>query len=260
MDCHSSGVRLPGNPDPAGTALLFDFDGTLVDIAGRPDAIRFGAETRNALRLLFDRFSGALAVISGRPVDELDHHIRIDGLPLAGIHGLELADGRGGHIRHDFDPAAHGALIASANAFASAHHGLLVETKPGSVAIHYRCQPDLADDVLAFARSLAAATAGAELIAGKMVAELRLGGRSKADAVTAIMELPAFAGRVPWFFGDDITDEDGFAAANAIGGRSFKIGPGETTAGGRFADIVAFRHWLEALGEANGPSATARAG
>lgn len=260
MDCHSSGARLPGTPDPAGTALLFDFDGTLVDIAERPDAIRFGAETRNALRLLFDRFSGALAVVSGRPVDQLDGHIRIAGLPLAGIHGLEVRDGSGRHLRHDYDHGAHGALIAGASAFAGAHPGLLVETKPGSVAIHYRRQPDLADDVLAFARSLAAATAGAELIAGKMVAELRLGGRSKADAVTAIMELPAFAGRVPWFFGDDVTDEDGFAAANAIGGRSFRIGPGETVASDRFADITAFHDWLAALSRDDGQQATIGAG
>lgn len=260
MDRDSSGAPPRDALDPAGTALLFDFDGTLVDIAERPDAIRFDTATRNALTILFERFSGAVAVVSGRPVDELDGYIRIDGLPLAGIHGLELADGNGRRQRHDFDPAAHGALIASASAFAGAHPGLLVETKPGSVAIHYRRQPELGEAVLAFARSLAAATAGAELVAGKMVGELRLGGRSKADAVAAIMDLPAFAGRLPWFFGDDVTDEDGFVAANARGGRSFKIGPGRTAAGERFADIAAFRRWLAAAATNEDRAATAHAG
>lgn len=259
METESPGNTRQDTPDPDSTALLFDFDGTLVDIAERPDAVALLPATHAALARLFDRFGGAVAVVSGRPVDELDDYIRLDGMPLAGIHGLELADGEGQRHRHDFDLAAHGALIASAKSFAGARPGLLIETKPGSVAIHYRRQPEIEDDVLAFARSLAAATAGAELIAGKKVAELRLGGRSKADAVNAVMELPAFTGRMPWFFGDDVTDEDGFKAASALGGRSFKIGPGETAADGRFSDIAAFHHWLQRIANSE-REARARAG
>lgn len=258
MESESPGDWPQDAPDPESTALLFDFDGTLVDIADRPDTISVPPSTRQTLTTLFGRFIGAVAVVSGRPVAELDNYLRIEGMPLAGVHGLELSDGNGHHTRHHFDQAAHGALIASAKAFAGAHTGLLVETKPGSVAVHYRRKPEIGDAVLAFARSLASATSGVELIAGKMVAELRLGGRSKADAVNAIMDLPAFAGRTPWFFGDDVTDEDAFRAANARGGRSFKIGSGETVANGRFAGIEAFHRWLRTL--AGSESSNARAG
>ncbi len=158
--------------------------------------------------------------------------------------------------RHGYDNAALDRLIGAARAFAADHPGLLVEAKPGSVALHYRQAPDLADAVKRFAQDCAKAHPGVELMHGKMVAELRLGGRSKADAVSHFMELPPFSGRAPWFFGDDVTDEDGFRRVNELGGQSVRIGPGPTAARHSFESIGAFHRWLV---RAAGRAARARA-
>ena len=230
--------------DPYSTALFLDFDGTLVEIADHPDKVILRAEVRDALALLHDALDGALAIVSGRPVSELDTLLAPLRLPLAGVHGLEFRQGDGAVQGHGYDHAALDRLIASARAFAADHPGLLVETKPGSVALHYRQAPSLAEAVARFARDVAAAQPGVELLHGKMVAELRLGGRSKADAVSHFMELPPFSGRAPWFFGDDVTDEDGFRRVNALGGRSVRIGHGPTAARDSFDSVGAFHRWL----------------
>lgn len=248
MEPDRAGDASPADwPDPDGSALLFDFDGTLAAIAETPDSVVLAPQVRHALGELQERFDGAVAVVSGRPVDQLAALLRIDGLPLAGVHGLEIRDADGSLRRESVDPFALDALVAGARAFAAGHPDLLVEAKPGSVAIHYRRKPELAGPVLDFSRRLAAAVPGVERLRGKMVTELRLGGRNKGDAVRALSDLPAFAGRRPWFFGDDVTDEDGFVAADALGGSSFKIGPGPTRAGNRFEDIDAFHRWLLVL-------------
>lgn len=230
--------------DPYSTALFLDFDGTLVEIADHPDKVILRAEIRDALDQLHDALDGALAVISGRPVSELDTFLAPLRLPLAGVHGLEFRQGDGATERHGYDNAALDRLIGAARAFAADHPDLLVEAKPGSVALHYRQAPDLADAVKRFAQDCAKAHPGVELMHGKMVAELRLGGRNKADAVSHFMELPPFSGRAPWFFGDDVTDEDGFRRVNELGGQSVRIGPGPTAARHSFESIGAFHRWL----------------
>ncbi|MBX9451929.1 MAG: trehalose-phosphatase [Mesorhizobium sp.] len=237
--------------DPYSTALFLDFDGTLVDIADRPDAVILRADIRDALDLLHDALDGALAVVSGRPVSELDSFLAPLRLPVAGVHGLEVRHGDADVQRHGFDSAALDRLVASARAFAANHPALLVETKAGSVAIHYRQAPELAEIVKSFADGCALAEPGVEILHGKMVAELRLGGRNKADAVSHFMERPPFVGRTPWFFGDDVTDEDGFRRVNDLGGRSVRIGRGPTAARDSFESIDIFHRWLvQAAGRA----------
>lgn len=230
--------------DPYSTALFLDFDGTLVEIADHPDKVILRAEVRDALNLLHDALDGALAIISGRPVSELDTFLAPLRLPLAGVHGLEFRHGDGAVQRHGYDGRTLDRLIEAARAFADGRSGLLVETKPGSVALHYRKAPNLAETVERFARDVAAAEPGVELMHGKMVAELRLGGRSKADAVSHFMAQMPFSGRIAWFVGDDVTDEDGFGRVNALGGRSMRIGHGPTAARDSFESIGAFHRWL----------------
>lgn len=230
--------------DPYSTALFLDFDGTLVDIADRPDEVILRAEVRDALDLLHDALDGALAVISGRPVSELDSFLAPLRLPVAGVHGIEVRNGNADVQRHGYDSAALDRLVASARAFAAEYPALLVETKAGSVAIHYRQAPELCEAVESFADDCAKAEPSVELLHGKMVAELRLGGRNKADAVSHFMERTPFVGRTPWFFGDDVTDEDGFRRVNELGGQSVKIGPGRTAARNNFESIGAFHRWL----------------
>ncbi len=237
----------PSDPDPESTALLFDFDGTLVDIAEDPSAVILRGDIRDILTHLYGTFGGAVAVISGRPVAEVDAFLQPLRLPLAGVHGLEVQPVGGPIERHAYDRDKLERLIASIRAFTAPHQGLLVEAKGGAVALHYRKRPDLADDVRRFARSCLDTETGVELVHGKMVAELRLGGRSKADAVSRFMGEPPFAGRTPWFFGDDVTDEDAFARINVLGGRSVKIGPGDTCATVRFGTVADFHGWLSRL-------------
>ncbi len=231
-------------PDPYSVALLLDFDGTLVEIADHPGRVIIREDMRSAISSLHKATDGALAVISGRPIAELDAFLSPLRLPLAGVHGLEIRGPDGRLQTHDYEHAALDRLIEAARIFERGRAGLLVETKPGSVALHYRQAPALEPDVSSFAEEMARSTPGAKLMHGKMVTELRLGDRNKAHAVDHLMELPPFAGRQPWFFGDDVTDEDAFARVNDMGGRTFKIGPGDSKAAGRFADTAAFHRWL----------------
>lgn len=239
-------LLLEDEPDPYSTALFFDFDGTLVAIEEQPDQVSLRAETVAALEILADVLDGAVAILSGRPVGELTSFLDPLRLPLAGVHGLETSDVAGTVTRHSFDQNSLAMLVEQARSFAAPHAGLLVEAKPGSVALHFRRRPELEAAVVSFAKGAAASVPGAGLILGKMVAELRLGGRTKADALSHFMAVPPFAGRTPWFFGDDVTDEDGFSRANELGGRSFRIGEGRTLAMQTFADFETFQHWLTA--------------
>lgn len=249
----------PSDLDPDSTALFFDFDGTLVEIAQDPSAVVLRHEIRDILTHLYATFGGAVAVVSGRPVAEVDSFLRPLRLPLAGVHGLEVQPVDGPVERHAYDRGKLERLIASVRAFTAPHAGLLVEAKGGAVALHYRKRPELEDDVRRFARSCLDTETGVELVHGKMVAELRLGGRTKADAVSRFMNDAPFAGRTPWFFGDDVTDEDAFSRINDLGGRSVKIGPGETHATARFDTTAAFHDWLSRLAAA-GEVADAHAG
>ena len=251
----------PVDLDPYSTALLFDFDGTLVGIADHPSEVVLHAEIRDTLTRLHRSFNGAVAVISGRPVAELEGFLWPLRIPLAGVHGLEFQFLDGTVQRHAYDRDKLERLTASIRAFAAPYRGLLVEAKAGSVALHYRKRPDLQDEASRFAHACLDAETGVELVHGKMVVELRLGGRSKADAVSRFMDEVPFAGRTPWFFGDDVTDEDAFARVNELGGRSVKIGAGDTIATHRFATMEDFHDWLSRLAHTHAAAApTAHAG
>lgn len=208
-----------------GAALFLDFDGTLVEIAERPDAIVVDPALPRLLPALSDVLGGRLAIVSGRAVDEIVHYLALDpatpGIAVAGSHGAErlAADG----TRHrPAPPAAVAATRATLEAGARDIDGVLVEAKPYGVALHYR----LAPAAQAACEALAAATArayGLELQRGKMVYELRLAGIDKGDAVRALLTAMLAPAR-PVFVGDDLTDEAGFAAAQALGGTGVLVG------------------------------------
>ena len=135
-----------------------------------------------------------------------------------------------------------------------------MESKPGSVALHYRRGPHLEGACQEFAQRLSETVGGVSPIHGKMVVELRLGGRNKADAVAQFMSAPPFRGRAPLFVGDDVTDEDALRKVEQIGGTGVKIGSGVTTGSARFADRADFMRWLHTLAAGtagNGPNQTA---
>ncbi|MEM6664978.1 MAG: trehalose-phosphatase [Pseudomonadota bacterium] len=226
-------------------ALFLDFDGTLVDIAPRPEMVQLLPETGAALERLQVCLGGALALVSGRPLDQLDDHLRPLALPAAGVHGLMRRDVHGHVIATPVNEDGLARVRAVLEDAAADVDGLLVEVKPAAVAFHYRGAPDRADWATSLART-AAEDVGLPVVAGKMVLEIKGAKASKADAISAFMAEPPFAGRVPVFAGDDVTDEDGFRAVNEHGGISIKVGAGETRANHRVADPRSFLAWLHA--------------
>jgi trehalose 6-phosphate phosphatase len=235
--------RLPAYS--ADWALFLDVDGTLLEHAARPDAVRPGAAELELLGALQHAAHGALALISGRAVADLDAMFAPLRLPAAGQHGVERRDFQGAVHRGATPPAALRRVAARLGEFAARHQGLLFEDKGHNLALHYRLAPQLAAAVrAALGEAAAQLGAGFELLHGKMVVELKPSGRDKGSAIEEFMREAPFAGRRPVFVGDDHTDEFGFGVVNRLGGESVKVGAGETAARWRIADAGAVRAWL----------------
>lgn len=234
--------------DPLLTAFFFDFDGTLAGIVDDPQAVHVDLRVLDAVRTLHDLSGGALAIVSGRSIEQLDRMLHPLRLPAAGVHGLERRDAGGRTVRVEFDEQALTELRERISAFVRQHPGLLAEVKPGSVALHYRKRPELGSACKILAAELSARDSRVRVVPGKMVFEMKLAARTKADAIADFMAEPPFKGRRPLFAGDDITDEDGFAAVERWHGISISIGgPAETHASHGLRDIAAFHDWLIAL-------------
>lgn len=235
-------------PPPAsleGAALFLDFDGTLVELAETPDAIRVPPALAPLLDRLRHRLDGRLAIVSGRSIADLDRHLPCSDVAVAGSHGLELRLASGDSL-----PLSVPAGLANARAeierFAAGQEGLIVESKPLGIAVHYRLAPQQEKGVLAFMTEVAQRQ-GLLLQRGKMVVELRPRGAHKGDALKALMMEPRFVGARPLFVGDDLTDEHAFAAAAELGGAGILVGPArETAARYRLASVDAVADWLGA--------------
>lgn len=242
--------RPPDCLAPGRTAFFLDFDGTLAGIVADPAEARVATPTLDAVGRLARASDGALAVISGRSIGELDRMLHPLRLPLAGVHGLERRGACGETVRIGIDPTLQHSLVVAVTGFAAGRPGLVAEPKPGSVALHYRQRPELESACIAFAHSLALNEPRIRLLPGKMVIEMTLGRRTKGDAIADFMAEPPFQGRRPFFAGDDITDEAGFAVVNRMGGVTLKIGGGETLAHYRLPDTEAFASYLAGLSDA----------
>ena len=235
-------------PPPAdladGASLFLDFDGTLVDIAPRPDAVAVDARLRDLIAALAKRFEGRVAIVSGRGAEEIDTLFGGLGCPIAGSHGAELRGVAGAVLPER--PAALDAVAARFHTLADTVSGVLVEVKPLGVGLHYRGVPDAEAACRALAEDLAAST-GLTLQRGKMVFELRAPG-DKGRAIAALMSAMPFAGSRPIFLGDDLTDEPGFAIVARLGGAGVLVGPvRQTEAVYRLPDVAAALRWLETI-------------
>lgn len=228
-------------------AIFLDVDGTLLEHAARPGDVRAEAPVFRLLEALQRATGGALALISGRGIADLDRLFAPLRLPLAGQHGIERRDAAGRLHRHAFpaDPLRRAA--ARIGAFAARHEGLLFEDKGHNLALHFRLAPQLAGAAQSALREAAAQLGGEfEVQDGKMVVELKPSGRDKGMAIEEFMREPPFAGRTPVFIGDDLTDEFGFGVVNRLGGHSVKVGPGASAARHRVVDAAAVRGLLAA--------------
>jgi trehalose 6-phosphate phosphatase len=229
----------------ADAAVFLDFDGTLVELADSPDAIEVPATLPALLIGLSERLRGRLAIVSGRAIAELDRHLHSLPCAVAGSHGAELRL-PGSELRSAQPPAQLAVAGEAARAYAASDRRLFVEQKPAGVALHYRLAPEREEEVLAFAAALSRQT-GFALLRGKMVAELRPVGSDKGEALRCLMAEPPFAGARPLFVGDDLTDEDAFAAADALGGAGILVGPPRaSSARWRLPDVPNVLSWLEA--------------
>ncbi|WP_349655845.1 trehalose-phosphatase [Xanthomonas sp. 10-10] len=227
-------------------ALFLDVDGTLIDFAHSPEAVRLLPEVREAIGRLSERLQGAIALVSGRPLAQLDALFAPLLLPAAGLHGHELRSDIAARaaMPQDTSDFLHG-LHRRAAALTHKHAGVLVEDKGVGVALHWRAQPDAGPDVLAFAQDEIAQLPGYRLQPGDHVVEFVPEGSNKGLAVEQLMQTAAFAGRTPVFVGDDLTDEFGFDAANRLGGWSILVGDrAQTSARFRLDGTAAVHAWL----------------
>ena len=233
---------LPGFGD---VALFLDLDGTLAAIRPRPEDVGPEPWRTALLRRLEARLGGKLAVISGRSLEEVDRILEGAVPAVAAVHGLvrRRSDGT-------LEQAAPAPGLPQARerlgALAASHPGLHIEDKGLSLAIHFRQAPELAPTIRHEAEAIGS-EAGLGLQLGDMVAELCTPGLDKGAAVRAFMGETPFAGALPVFVGDDLTDENGFRAARALGGVSILVGPlRQTDADMRLESVPAVRGWLEA--------------
>lgn len=230
-------------------ALFLDMDGVLAPMAPTPDAVRPVARRTAVLRRLDEQLEGRLAIVSGRTLAEIDRISGEGSLAASGVHGLERRRGDGSM---DSAPASPGVKVATEalKAFQTDYPGVIVEEKGVSVGLHYRQVPEVRDAALALARAVASET-GLSVQPGIMVVELKTPGASKGSAVRAFMAEPPFEGATPVMLGDDLTDEDGFEAARALGGFGVLVGPArETAAEHRLDGVEGVLDWLDAVSDA----------
>lgn len=235
-------------PASAAWAYFLDFDGTLVDIAEHPGGVRVAPQVIAILKKLEQATGGALAVISGRAIAQLDRFLAPLRLSVAGQHGHERRDGAGRtHIIAGESPEHHEA-VAALTAFAAKHPGLIVEDKGVAVALHFRGRTELEGEARALMQGLQTRFhPNYRLLEGKKVLELKPTGADKGAAIATFMAEPPFCQRTPVFAGDDITDEDGFAVVNAAGGLTIRIGHAQgwqSKARYELDSPEALLHWL----------------
>jgi len=225
------------------TALFLDFDGTLADLAPQPEAVQVSAELIPVLRQLSAQLNGALAIVSGRKLTDLDGFLAPLQLPCAAEHGAQFRLPHGELIRLASPDLQE--VVRLATALADRHPELRVEVKTAAVALHYRHAPEMESLALQAMLEAASRTAGVELLRGKAVFEIKPAGISKGTAIEAFMAQAPFAGRLPLFAGDDTTDEAGFSAVQRLGGHGIKVGEGETRAHYRCQAPATLRQWLQ---------------
>jgi trehalose 6-phosphate phosphatase len=229
--------------------MFLDFDGTLAAIADDPDAVELGAHDHDALVDLFAELGGALAILSGRDIADLALRApegvwRIGGHGLATLSPAEAAaDSKSGAEAG----AAPAALTSAVEALVAPMDGVRVEIKGPILAVHYRAAPHLGEELARALEAIVSDHADYALQSGKMVFEAKPAHANKGAAVRALMARPPFAGRLPVMLGDDRTDEDAFAAAQALGGFGIKVGEGETAARYRLEAPAAVWAWLKTM-------------
>jgi trehalose 6-phosphate phosphatase len=237
------------NRNLRGWALFLDVDGTLLEIAETPQSVRVSAPLKQLLVALSFRLDGALALVSGRTLNDLDHLFAPLRFCAAGVHGWERRGVSGEVIRSPLDPQILNAAREQLRHFAARHEGLLFEDKGHALAMHFRRAPQLSAEVRHAVNAACHRLGGDFAVqAGKCVFEIRPAACTKGTSIHAFMQEPPFVNRLPIYIGDDLTDEHAFAVVNEVGGISIKVGDEHgTMAQHRLPGVRQVLRWLESI-------------
>lgn len=224
-------ATLPRRPPPPlldnACALFLDVDGTLLEFASRPELVELPHGALDTIGRISDRLAGAIALVSGRPLRELDALFAPLQLPAAGLHGQEFRGAEAPDTGGNGDALA--TLRREAALLAERHPGIVVEDKGANLALHWRMSPEGEAPLRALAEEHVSLLPGYRLQPGDHVVELVPADVDKGRAVHTLMAQAPFKGRTPVFVGDDLTDEYGFAAAHAAAGWSVLVGTRESS-------------------------------
>jgi len=224
-------------------ALMLDMDGTLIDLAPTPDAVVVPPGLPETLASLRDTLGGALAIVTGRPIETVDRLFGDAPGAVAGEHGGALRRSPSAAIERPNLPAPAAAWLEEAEHLVARYPGALLERKTRGFALHYRLAPEAEPVFHAALRAMVDSAPAFQLLPSHMLWEIRPVGADKGGAVVALMRQAPFAGRIPVFIGDDVTDEDGMREARRLGGAGFRVDAA-------FHDAEGVRTWLRRSAEA----------
>lgn len=237
----ASVVRHSRLPPFARLALLLDLDGTLLDLAPAPSAVQVPEGLADLLEQLATRLGGALAVVSGRPVEQVAALLPRLRITIIGEHGATICRGPDLPLERAALPEVPERWREVARDLAAAHPGVLLEEKRHGFVLHYRGAKGAEAALHAGLDHLVATWGEAFTVVPTVMGwELRPIGANKGSAIRTLLGRPPFAGRVPLFIGDDVTDEDAIRAARELGGFGLKVAP-------TFGDAIGVRAWLHSL-------------
>lgn len=230
-------------------AILLDVDGTLLDIAPTPQEVIVPSDLPRTLASVRAHLGGALALVSGRPIAELDRFFAPLKLPAVGGHGAEMRPIANGPLVDNRTRPLDPIFKQRLKDIAARHPGVLVEDKGYSIALHYRQAPKQGIGLVHDVRHAydAWADKSFELLAGKAVLEIKYAAFNKGTAVRELMTYPPFAGRTPIFVGDDRTDEDAFAVMKDFNGHAMSVGKRIPGIQDHFKSPAEVRQWLGLL-------------
>ena len=228
-------------------ALFLDVDGTLLEFCNNPDDVYPGVELNLILKSLSSLLKGALALVTGRRVLEIDRIFHPLQLPVGGQHGLEHRDAEGNFklVKNLKFPEN---IRSQIQYFGEIYPECAIEDKSLTMAIHFRRAPKLEEKVLKFVNKLIEGEKHFHAISGNMVIEIKPLGVDKGQSIALFMENEPFVDKLPIFIGDDVTDEDGFRYINANNGISIKVGT-RTSSLARYNlnNVNAVHDWLGSL-------------
>lgn len=218
--------------------LLLDVDGTLLDIAPTPESVVVPEGLPETLDVLHRALAGGLAIISGRPLDQIDLLTR-NTLPAGAEHGAVLRIPPD-PVRRLQLPSVPQAWRQVAAGMAARFPGARIEDKESGFVLHYRNAPAAGPALDRLLRGLMQGEARFEILPADMAWEVRPRGADKGTALQAIMQGRAFVDRIPLFIGDDITDLDAIRAAQTMGGIGLRVAES-------FGSPASVRSWLSDL-------------